>query len=339
LWGDKLIEVKNLVKEFKTDEGTFRAINDVSFKVNRGEIFGVIGLSGAGKSTLVRCINRLEEPTSGDVLIDGKSIIALNEKNLRIARKDIGMIFQSFNLFMQKTVEENIAYPLVISGVSKKEIDDRVDELLSFIDLSDRKKSYPAELSGGQKQRVAIARAIATNPSILLSDEGTSALDPANTESILTLLKKIVDEYNTTIIMITHQMEVAKDICDRIAVMQAGTIIEENTTTELFKNPKTKVTKSFIKNLQDEVDEGYVNANEFKGDVLRLSYGNDNSDEPILSHCAKKFDVDFSILSGNINRLNKNNVGYLTVQILGEATERAKAIEFLKENNVNVEVL
>lgn len=334
-----MIEVKNLVKEFKTDEGTFRAINNVSFEVNRGEIFGVIGLSGAGKSTLVRCINRLEEPTSGDILIDGKSIIDLNEKDLRLARKDIGMIFQSFNLFMQKTVEENIAYPLVISGVSKSETDKRVDELLSFIDLKEKKKSYPSELSGGQKQRVAIARAIATNPSILLSDEGTSALDPANTESVLKLLKKIVEEYNTTIIMITHQMEVAKDICDRIAVMQSGNIIEENTTTELFKNPKTHVTRSFIKNLQDEVDEGYVNASDYKGDVLRLSYADDNYDEPILSQCVKKFNVDFSILSGNINRLNVKNVGYLTVQILGDESERLKAIQYLKDNNVNVEVL
>ncbi|MBU5668843.1 methionine ABC transporter ATP-binding protein [Peptoniphilus sp. MSJ-1] len=334
-----MIEVKNLVKEFKTDEGTFRAINDVSFEVNRGEIFGVIGLSGAGKSTLVRCINRLEEPTSGDILIDGKSIIDLNEKDLRLARKDIGMIFQSFNLFMQKTVEENIAYPLIISGVSKSETDKRVDELLSFIDLKEKKKSYPSELSGGQKQRVAIARAIATNPSILLSDEGTSALDPANTESVLKLLKKIVEEYNTTIIMITHQMEVAKDICDRIAVMQSGNIIEENTTTELFKNPKTHVTRSFIKNLQDEVDEGYVNASDYKGDVLRLSYADDNYDEPILSQCVKKFNVDFSILSGNINRLNVKNVGYLTVQILGDESERLKAIQYLKDNNVNVEVL
>ena len=188
-----MIEVKNLVKEFKTEDGTFRAIDDLSFKVNRGEIYGVIGLSGAGKSTLVRCINRLEEPTSGEIIVDGKSIINLNEKELRAARKDIGMIFQYFNLFMQKTVAENIAYPLLISGVSKADIDKRVDELLNFIDLKDKKNSYPSELSGGQKQRVAIARAIATNPSVLLSDEGTSALDPANTESVLNLLKKIFD--------------------------------------------------------------------------------------------------------------------------------------------------
>lgn len=334
-----MIEVKNLVKEFKTEDGTFRALDDLSFKVNRGEIYGVIGLSGAGKSTLVRCINRLEEPTSGEIIVDGKSIINLNEKELRAARKDIGMIFQYFNLFMQKTVAENIAYPLLISGVSKADIEKRVDELLNFIDLKDKKNSYPSELSGGQKQRVAIARAIATNPSVLLSDEGTSALDPANTESVLNLLKKIVKEFNMTIIMITHQMEVAKEICDRIAVMQAGKIIEENNTKELFTNPKTSVTRSFIKNLEDEVEEGYVNGNDYKGDVLRLSYADENYDKPILSQCVKKFDIDFSILSGNINKLNISSVGYLTVQILGKEEERAKAIEFLKDNNVNVEVL
>lgn len=334
-----MIEVKNLVKEFKTEDGTFRALDDVSFKVDRGEIFGVIGLSGAGKSTLVRCINRLEEPTSGEILVDGKSIINLDEKELRVARKDMGMIFQYFNLFMQKTVAENIAYSLEISSMNKSEIEKRVDELLNFIDLKEKKNSYPSELSGGQKQRVAIARAIATNPSILLSDEGTSALDPANTESVLNLLKKIVKEFNMTIVMITHQMEVAKEICDRIAVMQNGKIIEENETKELFRNPKSSVTRSFIKNLEDEVEEGYVNSADYKGDVLRLSYADDNYDKPILSKCVKKFDVDVSILSGNINKLNISSVGYLTVQILGKEEERVKAIDYLKGNNVNVEVL
>ena len=334
-----MIEVKNLVKEFKTDEKSFKALDDVSFKVNRGEIYGVIGSSGAGKSTLVRCINRLEEPTSGEILIHGKSILDLNEKELRDERKDIGMIFQSFNLFMQKTVAENIAYPLEISGVSKKETEDRVDELLDFIDLREKKNSYPKELSGGQKQRVAIARSIATNPSILLSDEGTSALDPANTQSVLKLLRKVVEEYNTTIIMITHQIEVAKEICDRIAVMQSGKIIEENETKELFKNPKTSVTRSFIKNLQDETEEGYLNSDDYKGDILRLSYADENYDKPILSECVKRCGIDFSILSGNINKLNISSVGYLTVEILGEEKDRNKAIKFLQENNVNVKVL
>ena len=287
----------------------------------------------------MRCINRLEEPTSGDIIINGENILDLNEKSLNERRKDIGMIFQSFNLFMQKTVAENIAYPLEISKVNKLEIEKRVCELLDFIDLKGKKNSYPSELSGGQKQRVAIARAIATNPSILLSDESTSALDPANTDSVLKLLRQVVKNYNTTIIMITHQMEVAKEICDRVAVMQAGKIIEENTTKELFKNPKTEVTRSFIRNLQDETDKGYLNSKEYKGEVLRLSYGDENYNRPILSQCVKKFDIDFSILSGNINKINYSSVGYLTVEILGDIEERKKAIEFLKNENVNVEVL
>lgn len=334
-----MIEVKNLVKVFRVDGKEFKALDDVSFKVDKGEIFGVIGLSGAGKSTLVRCINRLEEADSGEVIIDGVNISKLSPEDLRHERKDIGMIFQAFNLFMQKTVYDNIAYPLEIAKEKKDHIEKRVEELLKFIDLEEKRNAYPAELSGGQKQRVAIARAIATNPKILLSDEGTSALDPANTQAVLNLLKKIVKKYNTTIIMITHQMEVAKDICDNIAVMENGRIIEENTTKELFRNPQTKVTRSFIKNLKDEVEEEVINGEDFKGDVYRLSYANNNYDKPILSQCMKKFDVYVNILSGNINKLNATSVGYLTVEIQGSEAERKKALDFLIENQVSVEVL
>lgn len=334
-----MIEVKNLVKVFRVDGKEFKALDDVSFKVDKGEIFGVIGLSGAGKSTLVRCINRLEEPDSGQIIIDGIKILSLSPEKLRKERKDIGMIFQAFNLFMQKTVYHNIAYPLEIAKEKKDHIEKRVEELLKFIDLEEKRNAYPAELSGGQKQRVAIARAIATNPKILLSDEGTSALDPANTQAVLNLLKKIVKKYNTTIIMITHQMEVAKDICDNIAVMENGRIIEENTTKELFRNPQTKVTRSFIKNLKDEVEEEVINGEDFKGDVYRLSYANNNYDKPILSQCMKKFDVYVNILSGNINKLNATSVGYLTVEIQGSEAERKKALDFLIENQVSVEVL
>ena len=334
-----MIEVKNLVKVFRVDGKEFKALDDVSFKVDKGEIFGVIGLSGAGKSTLVRCINRLEEADSGEVIIDGVNISKLGPEDLRRERKDIGMIFQAFNLFMQKTVYDNIAYPLEIAKEKKDHIEKRVEELLKFIDLEEKRNAYPAELSGGQKQRVAIARAIATNPKILLSDEGTSALDPANTQAVLNLLKKIVKKYNTTIIMITHQMEVAKDICDNIAVMENGRIIEENTTKELFRNPQTKVTRSFIKNLKDEVEEEVINGEDFKGDVYRLSYANNNYDKPILSQCMKKFDVYVNILSGNINKLNATSVGYLTVEIQGSEAERKKALDFLIENQVSVEVL
>ena len=330
-----MIEVKNLLKEFSTDNGTLRAIDDVSFKVNKAEVFGIIGLSGAGKSTLVRCINKLEEPTSGEIIIDDVPILELNNEELLKHRKDIGMIFQSFNLFMQKTVYDNIAYPLKIVDTPKDKIKARVEELLKFIDLEDKKDNYPAQLSGGQQQRVAIARAIATNPKILLSDEGTSALDPANTKSILALLKKIVEEYQTTVIMITHQMEVAQDICDRIAVMENGKIIEENTTDELFKNPKHSMTRSFIKNLGSNNSETEVLAKDFDNPIYRLAYLDSNYKEAVLSQCIKKFDVDINLIAGNINRIKDKAVGYLIVEFIGN--DKDKAIEYLRSLNVSVE--
>ncbi|RVU55157.1 methionine ABC transporter ATP-binding protein [Anaerosphaera multitolerans] len=332
-----MIEVKNLKKSFENEKEEFHAVNGVSFSVEKGEIFGIIGLSGAGKSTLVRCINRLEEPNEGEVLIDGVDILKLSKEELLKERKEIGMIFQSFNLFMQKTVAENISFPLEISKVPKTEIEKRVDELLEFIDLKEKKYSYPAELSGGQKQRVAIARAIATNPKVLLSDEGTSALDPANTESILSLFKKIVTQYKMTIIMITHQMEVAKDICDRIAVMDSGKIIEENTTEELFRNPKNKITRSFIKNLQEDAIEEKLIAEKFKGSVYRLGYGESTYQAPILSRCMKNYDVELSIISGNVNTIGQSSVGHLNIEITGDEAEKEKAIDYLKENGVTVE--
>ena len=330
-----MIEVKNLVKEFSTDNGTLRAIDDVSFKVNKAEIFGIIGLSGAGKSTLVRCINKLEEPTSGEIIIDDVPILELNNEELLKHRKDIGMIFQSFNLFMQKTVYDNIAYPLNYVDTPKDKIKARVEELMKFIDLEDKKDNYPAQLSGGQQQRVAIARAIATNPKILLSDEGTSALDPANTKSILELLKKIVEKYHMTIIMITHQMEVAQDICDRIAVMENGKIIEENTSDELFKNPKHSMTRSFIKNLGSPSSETEVLAKDFDNPIYRLAYLDSNYKEAILSQCIKRFDVDINLIAGNINRIKDKAVGYLIVEFIGKDTD--KAIEYLRSLNVSVE--
>lgn len=334
-----MIEVKNLVKEFNQNNNSFKAINNVSFKVEQGEIYGIIGMSGAGKSTLVRCINRLEEPSKGSILIDNRDILKLSKKDLLNQRKEIGMIFQSFNLFNQKTVFENISYPLEIINTPKEEIISRVTELLEFIDLVEKKDSYPTELSGGQKQRVAIARAIAKKPKILLSDEGTSALDPTNTKSIIALLKKVVEKYQTTIIMITHQMEVAKDICDRIAVMESGKIIEENTVTELFKNPQQELTKSFISSLQDNTKEEVLNAKEFKGTLVRLAYDNNSYKAAILSQTIKNFNVDISIVSGNINKLSSGNVGYLIVEFIGQDEETNKALKFLKNNDVSVEVL
>lgn len=335
-----MIEVSHLVKEFSNDGKVFRAVDDVSFQVQRGEIYGIIGLSGAGKSTLVRCLNRLEEPTSGKIFIDGVDMVALNKKELLNQRKDIGMIFQHFNLFLQKTVYDNIAYPLEIQKWPKEKIQARVEELLDFIDLKDKRGVYPSSLSGGQKQRVAIARALATSPKILLSDEGTSALDPINTRMVVETLKKTVKDLNTTIIMITHQMEVAKDICDRIAVMENGKIIEENTVEELFRAPKTKQTQNFISSLRESDDpDQSLDLTKYKGRVLRLSYDDHTVDQPILSRCIKDYQVDVNLLSGNMNRLDVKDFGYMIVEVLGPDQQVDQALDFMKEAGVYVEVL
>ena len=335
-----MIKVKNLVKEFRNDTDVLRAIDDVSFEVNKGEVFGIIGLSGAGKSTLVRCLNRLEEPTSGTIEIDGVCINDLDKKSLLEARRSIGMIFQNFNLFNQSTVYENIAYPLEIIGMDKKEIEETVEEMLDFVDLKDKKNSYPSEISGGQKQRVAIARALATKPKILLSDESTSALDPANTEQILNLLKSSVERYNMTIIMITHQMEVAKSICDRIAVMEDGRIIETDTVESIFKSPKTERTKSFIKSLPDVLEDEVFDPEDFKGKLLRLSFDSSTAKRPIMNDLIKTSNCTVNLLSGNINRLRNGDVsGYLTIELDGSPEDIEAAIDALTRQNVVVEVL
>lgn len=333
-----MIDVINLTKTFKGSNGDFKAIDDVSFSVKKGKIYGIIGLSGAGKSTLVRCINRLEEPSSGKIVIDGVDITGLSKKELLEARKEIGMIFQHFNLFSQKNVFDNVAYPLKLKGEKKEDIKSRVIELLKFVGLEEKRESYPSELSGGQKQRVAIARALATNPKLLLSDESTSALDPQNTKQILDLLRKTVDEFGTTIIMITHQMEVAKEICDRIAVMEAGKIVEENDVETIFKHPEKKITKVFIEKISNDFDESII-YDDFSGRVVRLSYDQSNYTKPILSQLSRKNKVDFNLISGNINKLHTTGIGYTIVELIGEDEEIEKSLKDLRENKVTVEVI
>lgn len=334
-----MIQIENLSKEFTNGNKKLHAVKNVSLKIKKGEIFGIIGLSGAGKSTLIRCINRLEEPTNGKIFIDGVDITSLDKENLRLTRKNIGMIFQHFNLLSQKTVFDNIAFPLQLEGQSKSQIEKRVDELLEYVELTDKKYNYPSQLSGGQKQRVAIARAIANNPKILLSDEGTSALDPSTTKSILSLLNKIRKELNLTIVMITHQMEVVKEICDRVAIMDNGQVIEENTVENLFKQPKTKIANNFINSLQENVEDEIINPKDFKGKIIRLSYLGESAKMPIISKVIKEFSIDVNILSGNINKLQANNVGHLVLEFIGNDTEINRAISYLKNENVHVEVL
>lgn len=335
-----MIKVSNLEKEYKIEGNTFKAVDKVSFEVKKGEVFGIIGLSGAGKSTLVRCLNRLEEPTSGTIDINGVTLNDLGNKELLEARKNIGMIFQDFNLFNQSTVYENIAYPLEIIGLDKKEIEKNVEELLEFVDLQDKKNAYPSEISGGQKQRVAIARALATRPKLLLSDESTSALDPANTEQILKLLKDSVEKYDMTIVLITHQMEVAKNICDRIAVMENGKIIECDTVENIFNFPKTERTKSFIKSLPDSVEDTIYTTNGFKGRLFRLNFTGESAKKPIVNSLMKDSKCSVNILSGNINTLSTGDIaGYLTVELSGNEEDIEEALMKLSEENVMVEVL
>lgn len=334
-----MISIQNLSKDFTIGNETLTAVDNISLKVNKGEIFGIIGLSGAGKSTLIRCINRLEEPTSGKIFIDNVDITSLDKESLRLMRKEIGMIFQHFNLLSQKTVYDNIAFPLQLDGQNKNQIQERVDQLLEYVELTDKKYSYPSQLSGGQKQRVAIARAIANNPKVLLSDEGTSALDPKTTKSILSLLNKIRHEFGITIVMITHQMEVVKEICDKVAIMDYGKIVETNTVESIFRNPKTKTASTFINSMDNTIEDEIINPKDFNGILIRLSYLGNNANQPIVSKIIKQFDIDVNILSGNINKLQETNVGHLILELTGHDEEINKAISQLRNEDVHVEVL
>ncbi len=288
---------------------------------------------------MIRCLNRLEEPTNGQIIIDGVDITSLNKVELRNIRKEIGMIFQHFNLLSQKTVFQNIAFPLELEKQDKQIIKTKVNKLLDFVELTDKKDAYPSELSGGQKQRVAIARALVNNPKILLSDEATSALDPQTTDSILKLLKRIRDEFGLTIVLITHQMEVVKDICDKVAIMENGEVIETNTAIELFRNPKTKTAKAFINSLHSNIEDEIIYKENFNGKIIRLSFLGESAKKPIVSKMIKQFDIEANILSGNINNLVSTSVGHLILELSGNDNEIQKAINFLNEQNVNVEVI
>lgn len=334
-----MIKVEGLSKTYKNNNKEIYALKNINIEIKKGEIFGIIGLSGAGKSTLIRCLNRLEEPTNGKIFIDGKKITNLNNTDLRETRKDIGMIFQHFNLLSSKNVYQNIAFPLELEGLKKDEIDKKINTLLEYVDLEDKKFAYPSQLSGGQKQRVAIARSLANNPKILLSDEGTSALDPKTTKSILELLNKIRKEFGLTIVLITHQMEVIKDICDRVAIIEDGEIIELNTVEEIFANPKTKTATEFISTLKINTQEGINYQRKSGSKILRLSFVGENAKKPIVSKMVKQFDIDVNILSGNINELISTSIGNLVLEISGEDNEIEKAIDWLRKENIRLEVI
>jgi len=338
-----MIEFKNIYKTFKTKNAEVHALEDISLTVEKGDIFGVIGFSGAGKSTLVRMVNALEIPTSGTVTVNGKNVSALKGKELRSFRKNIGMIFQHFNLLESRTVFQNIAIPLELEHWPKSKIEKRVKELLSFVELEDKATALPGQLSGGQKQRVGIARALALNPEILLCDEATSALDPRTTDSILELLKKINKELNVTILMITHQMNVIQQICNKVAVLEKGQLVESGAVIEVFGNPKKETTKGFIRTvINDQLPESvknYLRNYKEPQKVVRLRFDGKNADDPIMSLAIKETGVNISILFGTVTELEGNVVGFQTVQITGQQSQLDAAEEFFKEHNVpSVEV-
>lgn len=338
-----MISIQNLKKVFTLNNKPITAVDSLTLDIQEGEIFGVIGYSGAGKSTFVRLLNRLEESSDGDIFIDGKNMTELKGKELRLARQEIGMIFQHFNLLWSRTTEENIALPLEIAGVPKLERQQKVKELIELVGLSGREKAYPAQLSGGQKQRVGIARALANNPKLLLCDEATSALDPETTNAILDLLMDINEKLGLTIILITHEMHVIQKICHRVAVMENGKIVEEGKVIDVFSNPKQSVTKKFVEQfIADEESErgleDFLNL-EGNGEIVRLHYLGDSTNDAIISDVAKEYPVDISILQGKITPTKNGILGTLTVKISGDEAEIKKAITALKKHTAEVEVM
>ncbi len=334
-----MIELRNINVEFKLKGNIVHAVKNVNLTVNKGEVFGIVGLSGAGKSTLVRVINLLQKPSSGQVFINGKDITKLSRTGLRKTRLKIGMIFQHFNLISGKTVYENIEFVLKANNYPKAKRNDKIYELLSLVNLRDKEKSYPSNLSGGQKQRVGIARAIANEPEILLCDEATSALDLENTEEILNLLRDVKEKTGITIVFITHEMEVAKKIFNRVAVMNNGEIVEVNDAYSIFSDPKHEVTKVLIsKNSNLELPKEVL-ASLKKGEILKIYYKGDDSLKPIISEAAKKFNVDISIIHGKIDYIDGKPVGILIINIIGEKEERSRVKAYIKNNVVKTEII
>ncbi|HEL1984770.1 MULTISPECIES: methionine ABC transporter ATP-binding protein [Streptococcus] len=347
----EMIKLDNIDVTFQQKKRTIEAVKDVTIHINQGDIYGIVGYSGAGKSTLVRVINLLQVPTAGKITIDEDVIyegekVTLTPAQLRSKRREIGMIFQHFNLMTQMTAEENVAFALKHSGLSKEEKKEKVAKLLDLVGLSDRAENYPAQLSGGQKQRVAIARALANDPKILISDESTSALDPKTTKQILALLQELNEKLGLTIVMITHEMQIVKDICNRVAVMQDGHLIEEGSVLEIFSHPKEELTQDFIKTATG-IDEALVKI--YQQDIVKnlpensilvqLKYAGSNTDTAIVNDLYKFYQVSANILYGNIEILDHTPVGEMVVILSGEPGQLHRAIEAVMEARVEVTIL
>ena len=319
---NSIIEIKNLSKTFGSGESQVAALQDVSISVNSGEIFGIIGLSGAGKSTLVRCINLLERPNEGQVLFHGENLMGLKERDLRLQRRKISMIFQSFNLLDQRTSLDNICFPLELAGVSKKEAKKRAMELLEIVGLPDKAEAYPVQLSGGQKQRIAIARALASDPEVLLCDEATSALDPKTTDQILQLLQKINREQGITVIIITHQMSVIEQICHQVAILDAGRVAEIGAVEEVFRNPKSKAGRRLVSPnmalpLTDEMP------------IARIAFNGNASSDPIIASVAMELGIKVSIMGADTRNVDGKAFGTMLISLPEELSQRRRVMDFL----------
>lgn len=343
---EKKIVLKNVTKIYGDGENRVVALDEVSLEVNEGEIFGIIGLSGAGKSTLIRCINQLEAPETGAIEISGQDITRLKGKKLREARRKIGMIFQHFNLLSSRTVFGNVAFPLEIAGVSSADQRRRVLELLDLVGLSDKVNAYPSQLSGGQKQRVGIARALANNPEILLCDEATSALDPETTKSILALLQDVNRRFGLTIVLITHQMNVIKEICDQVAVIEDGRIVEEGPVVEIFARPRTDTARRFIKGvLQTEIPAEIRNRKllvhraGWVGKTVRISFIGEVAGEPVISSLIRRFNVEVNIIFANLDFIKDTPFGSLIVDLMGANGDIEEALRYLVTQGLKIEVL
>lgn len=338
-----MIELKNVSKTFYKHTGAIHALSDVSLQVDEGQIFGVIGSSGAGKSTLIRCINLLEKPTGGEVIVDGRRLLDLSQRQLAKERRQIGMIFQHFNLLSSRTVHENVAFPLELIGASKDVIDVRVGELLALVGLNEKRSEYPSSLSGGQKQRVAIARTLASNPKVLLCDEATSALDPETTRSILMLLKDINRRFSITILLITHEMNVIKAICDRVAIMSEGRLIEQGTVGEIFSHPREELTRRFIASSLDfSVPPEYAARLQPTGPghpLIRLEFTAESAGLPLLSNVSRLLEVDHHIISAQLDQAGGAKFGFMLVEITGTTENTQKAFDYYIAHQVKVEIL
>lgn len=339
-----MIEFKNVNKEYTHKGKTINALSNINLTIEAGEVFGVVGQSGAGKSTLIRCANFLETPTSGDVLVAGENLQNLSAKQLREKRHQIGMIFQHFNLLSARTVFENIALPLELTGAGKDKIKNRVNELLELTGLSDKDKHYPAQLSGGQKQRVAIARALATQPKVLLCDEATSALDPETTDSILQLLKTINQQLGITILLITHEMEVVKKICHKVALIQGGFLVEHTSIDRFFTAPQSDAGKQFVAQALSLKIPEYIQAKlkpkPSKGEnpLIKVLYHGEKTYTPLISHLSRDFSVDINIVEAHVEQIRHTTLGALLIEIIGEQSATEKAVNYL-QTQANIEVI